>query len=83
MVVVDAVRTSVFGLHYPPSLASKQSKRCRMDGKNVSRVVDLETEGGPYLIFLSANLSSEEDEQYIQLLKEYLNLHGVRLRCLG
>ncbi|KAK8539606.1 hypothetical protein V6N13_034898 [Hibiscus sabdariffa] len=42
MVVIAAVRASVFGLRYPPSLASKQSKRCRMDGKNVSRAVSCE-----------------------------------------
>ncbi|KAK8493078.1 hypothetical protein V6N11_049822 [Hibiscus sabdariffa] len=32
MVVIAVVRASVFGLRCPPILASKQSKRCRMDG---------------------------------------------------
>jgi len=47
------------------------------------RQVDLGTEGDPRPIFLSASLSSEEAEQYVQLLKEYLDLPGVTLRCLG
>ncbi|KAJ4954145.1 hypothetical protein NE237_030977 [Protea cynaroides] len=38
------------------------------------RHVDLETEGNPRPIFLSASLSSEEAEQYVQLLKEYLDI---------
>lgn len=38
------------------------------------RQVDLGTEGDPRPIFLSASLSSEEAEQYVQLLKEYLDI---------
>ncbi|KAJ4970870.1 hypothetical protein NE237_003969 [Protea cynaroides] len=37
------------------------------------RQVDLGTEGYPRPIFLSANLSTEEAEQYVQILKEYLD----------
>ncbi|KAJ4971789.1 hypothetical protein NE237_004888 [Protea cynaroides] len=38
------------------------------------RQVDLGTKGNPPQIFLSASLSFEEPEQYIQLLKEYLDI---------
>lgn len=50
------------------------------------RQVYLGTEGDPRPILLSASLSSEEAEQYVQLLKlrkTLTYLPGVTLRCLG